>query len=363
MIDWNARSNAWANAILKEDRLEDLLGELGCRFHSCSKVGFRGQCPVHGGDGYNFLVREGGDTLPISWVCFSHHCEQEFKPSVLGLVRGALTFMEGKPVGMTQAERWLRQFLGRTPRPGEQGSPIRPQPRVWPTGPSWSREQVRAQLQIPSPYFLARGYDPHILNFMDVGHSAKLGKSIVPLYDDDGQRCIGYYARSELPKCVLCGNCHAVGRACQEGEPRWSVMPGFAKSCHLYNYHRARQWDDFTLLVEGPGDVWRVKESSYQAVALLGTELFDWQVIQLSHCGRHILVVMDNDDAGREAEHRIVNQLNRVRVACAALRIPSQYKDLGEMPKSEVRPWLEAETKPYVQPYYRRLVKYGDEDW
>lgn len=50
-INWSARSNAWANAILASDRLDDLLADLGCDLRRTSPAIYRGVCPLHGGDG------------------------------------------------------------------------------------------------------------------------------------------------------------------------------------------------------------------------------------------------------------------------------------------------------------------------
>src|SRR5579872_1375993 len=81
------------------------------------------------------------------------------------------------------------------------------------------RQQVRERLDTPSPYFVERGYSPEVLDRHDVGHSARLGKSIVPLYDDRGDTCVGYLARSEWPRCRRCGKYHRPGRTCPGWQP------------------------------------------------------------------------------------------------------------------------------------------------
>src|SRR5262249_29656875 len=91
VTDWNQRSNAWADAVLDAAPLEDLLHQLGCDLKP-NRTGsiYRVPCPVHGGDGHNCQVKTGGE-MPIRWACWSHQCQRTFKPSLLGLVRGALS--------------------------------------------------------------------------------------------------------------------------------------------------------------------------------------------------------------------------------------------------------------------------------
>jgi hypothetical protein len=89
-MDWNRFNNAVSAAIVRAGRLDELFAELGCDLKAGrSGVAYRGRCPVHEGDGDNLILRADGDAVPVYWRCVSHHCEETYKPSLLGLVSGA----------------------------------------------------------------------------------------------------------------------------------------------------------------------------------------------------------------------------------------------------------------------------------
>jgi hypothetical protein len=196
-------------------------------------------------------------------------------------------------------------------------------------------------LVIPSPYFLSRGFSAAVLDRLDVGHSPRLGKSVVPLHSDDGRTCVGYMARSELPACETCHKCHRPGGRCGYGQPKWKTMDGFPKGSHLYNYHAARRSGSrVVILVEGPGDVWRVEEAGYSAVALLGTDLSAQQLRKLQDLGRSVFAPLDNDKAGRLALARVCSCVGGKMPVARPLFVPPPYKDPGEMPTDKLVSWL-----------------------
>jgi hypothetical protein len=358
IINWHARSNAWAAAVLEADRLPELLEALGCDLRESGRGGsWRSKCPVHGGGGpLNFEVKTGGHTLPIRWSCYSEHCELKFKSSLLGLVRGVLTFRAGgKQARLQDAEAYLKAFLGRRPDPGQRpAAPTPPPPPPPPPPPIGSRKEVRDRLTIPSAYYRDRGYSAEVLERHDVGHSTKKkGRTVVPLYDDGGEMCVGYMFRSEQPECQECGRCHRPGDDCRYGHVRWAFPPGFPKSEYLYNFANAvRSPCPTVLVVEGPGDVWRVEEAGFLAVSPLGCELSGRQADKIVSLDKKVFLCFDNDKAGREATGKaewdfVLAQWpggRSVSDDAAPLFVPDPYKDVGEMPAAELAAWLAAET-------------------
>jgi hypothetical protein len=306
---------------------------------------------VHGGNGKNFQVDTHGDDIPIRWACWSRQCHDKFKPSLLGLVRGVLSFQAGKDVAIWNAVKYLNRFLGDTPLV-ESKTGCRPKPKAQQTNLfSFTREQVRRTLQIPSPYFLSRGFSPEVLDKMDVGHSVKQGRSIIPLYDDDGKNCIGYTARSELPACGACGHHHPQDGRCRYVEPKWTFPNKFEKGSHLYNYHTARRSQSpIMLLTEGPGDVWKAEEAGYLAVAMLGLTISHHQLAKLAALNKHIFLALDNDQPGRKALSSVNERLGRRVTYVSPLFIPPAYKDLGEMPVEKMRGWLSECISPGYRP-------------
>jgi hypothetical protein len=349
-LNWNAINNRLTEEVLSSDSLEQLFDHLGCDLNPLRSGSlYRGPCPIHGGDGHNFEMKVGGHTLAIHWRCFSHECHTIFKPSLLGFVRGVLSGQQGgEGVSLKDTVNYLEQFLkGQAP---VQQTPDRPKAQPAPTLPAWSREQVRNQLEIPSPYFLTRGFSVAVLKELDIGHSKTKDCSIIPLYDERGQCCIGYLERSEKPACPDCNFHHDSALPCSFKKPRWRVSPGFPKSRYLYNYAKALSMPSpFVLVVEGAGDVFRAMEAGVPAVALLGWDMSDWQAERLAALNKSILVALDNDEAGIRASESVYERISRHTSAVEVSPPVSPFKDVGEMPVEEVRKWLQLSWSPIFQ--------------
>jgi len=342
-MDWTKLAefnNAVSQTILDQDLLEPLLDQLGCTVKGCrGEHSFRGPCPIHLGDGDNLAVRAGGHSLPIRWACYSQHCEKKWRPSLVGLVRGILSTTAGRTVHPKVAADFLKKYLrdkpASTPRPVR--GKIQPPPNLL----QLTREQVRERLAIPSPYFVERGFSHAVLDRFDIGHSPRLGKSIVPLYADDGETCQGYMARSEWPTCRQCENCHPPGEECRYSQLRWTAMPGFPKGSHLYNFvAAARSTTWYVVLTEGPADVWRLAEAGLVGVALLGTDMTVEQAKKLAALEKAIFVAFDRDQAGMRATKIVEEKLSRMKVLTAKAEVPAKFKDIGEVPVEVVRGWL-----------------------
>jgi hypothetical protein len=343
MMNWNAYNYRVSTAILNADRLGDLLADLDCGINCPpGERKVHARCPVHGGEDKNFQLRTDGEAIPINWKCYSHHCEQQYKPSLLGLVRGILTCQGGGPkVPIREAVEYLDRFVADL-GPAERRMPNRPRPAPESEGIRLTRQQVRARLDIPSPYFLSLGFSPAILDTMDVGHSRKLGRSVVPLYDDTGEICVGFITRQELPTCEACSRCHSKEEGCSNGRNKWEFPKGFVKSSYLYDYAAALRSDSpFVVLVEGAKEVWKLREARVPAVACLGSDLSTQQAQKLARLGKQVLIAFDNDKAGREGTKRAFGRLlERLWFVCP-LPMPTGFKDLAEMPAAAVVEWFQ----------------------
>lgn len=335
-MDYNAYSNAVAAAIVETNRLEEFLATLGCSVQKCGRA-YRGPCPVHGGAGLNFRVNTTGDVIPIRWACWSGQCHQKYKPSVLGLVRGVLTHQRGKPVSLNEAMRYLNRFVGQVPaRSAGRPSPSSQPPKAI----AYTREAVRARLQIPALYFLDRGFSPAVLDAMDVGYSPRFGHSSVPMYDER-DICFGFASRTHSPVCESCKLHHEVGVPCSQGQMKWRFSSGFPRGTFLYNYHAAlRSASPTVLLVEGPGDVWKATEAGMLAVSSLGKDVTDGQAELLARLGKTVLIAFDNDESGRSGAAAALRTLSCYRVPAKQIQVPAEYHDVGEMPVDHIKEWL-----------------------
>ena len=84
------------------------------------------------------------------------------------------------------------------------------------------------KLDIPSRYYIERGYKPETLEKFDIGMCVGRGKPmsgrvVVPIYDENNNY-------------VAC-----IGRAVyQNMQPKWLHSKGFKKSSYLYGYNVAK---------------------------------------------------------------------------------------------------------------------------
>jgi hypothetical protein len=332
-MDCNAEKNGYTKAVLAECRLDELLAGLGCTGLSRSpgEDAYLGPCPVHEGRHNHFRLHIDSEDMTIGWQCESYKCEQEYGASLLGLIRGVLSVQAGEVVPPEAALNWLRQFLGE------------------PTGPAWTREQIRRRLQIPSPYFVGRGFSPDVLDQADVGYSPKLKRHVVPVYDDRGTMCIGCTSRSPYEKCPVqsCGLFHRPGRPCPAKSHRWRFQKwlnskGLPRASCLYNYAAASRFDkDFVFLVEGPTDVWRLSEVGVPAVAVLGSYLTRNQAEKLAGLRRRTFIAFNDNQDPRKRAERAIRLLSSPSVF---VPLPETFHYVGDMSAGDAERWVRALT-------------------
>lgn len=169
-----------------------------------------------------------------------------------------------------------------------------------------------------SPYFESRGFKKETLKHFDIRDSDSFtmrNRSIIPVKYKQGT--VGFIARST--KDWL--------------QPKYLFSDGFKKTEYLYNYDNAigkGQKINCLFLVEGQGDVWRLFEAGVEnAVGLFGKDISTSQRSLLLKTGiTKLIVLTDNDQAGREAKIKIKRDLSRL----FNLVFPQMHtKDLGNM--------------------------------
>lgn len=173
-----------------------------------------------------------------------------------------------------------------------------------------------------SSYFISRGFSQEALKFFGVRDMPRdttgvlRHRSIIPIRDADGMY-VGY-----------------IGRATRDFvQPKYIFSKGIRKSDYLYNYDiaiRGLERQDTLFLVEGQGDVWKLWECGVKnAVGLFGKDISSAQKKLLLQSGVTRLVVLtDNDQAGRESKIKIRRELGRL----FKLVFPKMHtKDLGGM--------------------------------
>jgi 5S rRNA maturation endonuclease (ribonuclease M5) len=201
-----------------------------------------------------------------------------------------------------------------------------------------TRSIITKALNIPSPYFLNRNFSSEILIKYDVGDCMSEGKemsnrAVVPIYDYDHKFMIG-----------------CSGRSINNGLPKWKHSDGFRAEECLYNYWYAKDFIKKTsvvILVESPGNVWRLEESGiHNSVALFGSSLKDKQKMLLDISGAMtIITIMDSDEAGKKAAEQIKAKCNKTY---NVINLTIDYPDVAEMNtqsiKKDILPTIERYT-------------------
>lgn len=334
------------------DRLEVYTPRRGNYFEGC--------CPVHGGDNPRaFRLYTEGDEQPGYWRCLTRECESRLMPTVLGFIHGILRSRDPR-ARFPDAIAWACDFLGIKPadikadpdaarrrRIASEVARLAPMSRYGTeaTKRTFTREEVRKHLKVPSPYFLARGYSAEVLDRFDVGdypvNGRELsGRAMAPVYSDDGSFVLGFTGRSVHPKCLGChyhhaGNCPR--NALEESRSCKWYHHDFSTESVLYNWWRVgRSEPNSVCLVEGPGDVWRLEEAGINCgVAMFGAHLHDPQQILLETAGvTNVVILTDMDASGRKAANEIKTRLRRIFKVFTP-DLPAN--DLGDMTVEQVR--------------------------
>lgn len=154
------------------------------------------------------------------------------------------------------------------------------------------------------PYLKERGLDAATIREFGVGlcnAGTMIGRIAIPLHNGRGE-LIGYVGRwpGEPPKET----------------PKYKLPKGFKKSAELFNLNRAKAESSETplVIVEGFFDVmhlWQLGQR--RVVALMGSSLSEAQesLIREHAAGGRILVMLDQDDAGRSGRDDLVLRLAR----------------------------------------------------
>jgi len=308
-------------------------------------------CPVHGGDNNEgACIFTDGNRSKGNWVCWTHACERENGKNIIGFVKGVLTQKQNKEVSFTSTINFCLSFLNKKLIDiKEEKIPesiynnqrlievLMREPEKVVT--NITREQIVSSIEIPSQYYISRGFLPETLVAFDVGecynpNRQMYNRAVVPVYDEDLQY-IG-----------------CVGRTLDENNKKykWLNSKGFKKSFYLYGIWVAKPYIQKTstiFLVEGQGDVWRLYEAGIKnSVGIFGADLSEDQLIALEKLGvMNVVILTDNDEAGQKAADGIINRGGR-RFSYFTPKISK--KDIGEMSIEDI----ENELKPQIKGLY-----------
>ena len=349
------------------DRIDELMEFFDLEYVSGSKM-ITMSCPIHGGDNPSAInIYPEGDRYRGNWKCRTHNCEKTFKASIIGFVRGIMsnrqkgwskdgedtvTFKEAldfalkflntdlKSIKINRVQKDKLNFANSVTKL-TQTNKHNHSNKV-------SRTNIVKSLDIPSSYYLNRGYSTNVLIKYDVGDCRKEGKEmsdrvVVPIYDNTHQYMIGCTGRSRFEKCGSCEKFHDNKNQCPEEKDAWKFSKwkhnfGFRAQDCLYNYWFAEKYimqDNYAIIVESPGNVWKLEENGiHHSVAIFGTNLSDRQKVILDGSGAmSLILLLDNDEAGKKAAANIIQKCNRTY----QIHVPTISKaDIGDMSTQDI---------------------------
>ena len=284
--------NSWVDfkAIKQTVRISQILDHYGLKLKKSGKE-LRGKCPIHQG--------EGSDTLHVNIDKNVFHC---FSCGAKGNILDFVCAMEN--CSLRDAGRKLQDWFSvmpgiRAPEPmkptndtqlttekaGERGEPNKPL--------DFRLQGVNYQ----HPYLAGRGIDPETAEYFGVGYfsgrGSMSGRIVIPIENEHGE-LLAY-----------------AGRSIDGSAPKYKFPAGFKKSQVLYNLGRALEDDSAgaVVLVEGFFDCIRVVQAGHVCVALMGCSLSGEQEALLVRYFRQVVIILDGDEAGRNAAGEIGGRL------------------------------------------------------
>jgi 5S rRNA maturation endonuclease (ribonuclease M5) len=293
-------------------------------------------CPIHGGDNETGLAILTNRNL---WACWTHNCHEQYSKNIFGFVQGLLTTKNGKDASFKDALKYITSLYKIDAKyvkiKRADNSDFENIVKTFEQKEDRILEQIESiDLKIPSEYFLKRGFLPETLVYFGVGETKKnKNRAMIPIYEKTGVLA-GYIGRATKPYVL----------------PKFLFSEGLNKTEHLYNYNNALQYikkHNAIILVEGQGDVWRLFETGvYNAVGCFGKDLSLKQIELLLETGvTNLIVLLDDDEAGREAKFKIQRSLHKL------FNIKFPYlskKDTGQLKIEEVK----TQILPQIKGYY-----------
>jgi DNA primase len=164
-------------------------------------------------------------------------------------------------------------------------------------------------------YFRGRGISENSMKKYLLGYSSKQDMVTVPISSPDGVY-IGFVARSV------------------EGKS-FKNTPGLPKSKTLFNINRNKRQEKI-FVVESSFDAIRIEQAGGYAVATLGASVSKEQKDLLKKYFSSIIVVSDNDEAGKTMAKKIASSLDNVIVAS----LPDSVKDVSDFDEESLTSFI-----------------------
>jgi len=301
------------------------------------------RCPIHGESDNDKALSL--NPLKRTWRCWTKNCHEEFGSDIFGFIRGVLSARKGTEATFSDVIKYIKQnyrvegmSITDMPTIVHQEKDFCDLIKVFTHVPIGTTEEYNIERDVqkplfaeytangPSQYFQSRGFSKTVLETFRVTdcynkYSPFFRRSLIPIHSESGKE-IAIIARSMMDFVL----------------PKYIFTKGFKKAGHFYNWHRAIERASelsCMFICEGQGDVWRLWESGVKnCCSLFGKELSIAQRRKLLESEiTTLIIVTDNDQAGRESKVTLQRELSRF----FTMRFPRfKTKDIGELPVEKV---------------------------
>jgi 5S rRNA maturation endonuclease (ribonuclease M5) len=318
------------------DKVESVFKKLNIDYEIISDNIYT-RCPIHEGSdnnrGFSFSLTKG------MWKCWTRNCQHEYRSDIFGLIQGVLSQQSGQQEDFKTVLKWcyhnfnirFDSHSASLETEEEEQNEIQELINTFKSSNITITDKpidINFNCAVPSNYFKDRGFNKQTLRYFSVGdcdeNCIMKERSVIPIHDDGGELVVGLIGRSTK-----------IYRT-----PKFLIYPkGFDKRNYLYNYHRAKDRARETscmYLVEGQGDVWKLYEAGVKnVVGMFGKTLSEQQEKKIAKLGiTHIIAILDNDQAGKEAVLQLYRQISRMyKITCPKI----SNKDIGEMKTKDIK--------------------------
>lgn len=171
-------------------------------------------------------------------------------------------------------------------------------------------------------YLLSRNISEEAMKYFNLGFSSIQQMTMVPLHSPDGM-LVGVIGRSIIGKS-------------------FKNSPNLPRNKTLFNLHRAKRQGGTIIVVESSFDAIRLWQAGFpNAVATLGGSISDINIQNLNKYASTIIIMTDNDAAGKALGNTIATKLKNKNILWARydhnIIYPHLAKDVGDMTDEEIK--------------------------
>jgi DNA primase len=170
--------------------------------------------------------------------------------------------------------------------------------------------------QRAAQYYLGRGITKDSVERYLLGYSESQDMVTIPVHSPDGM-CLGFVGRSV------------------EGK-EFKNTPGLPKAKTMFNLFRAKRFDK-VFVVESSFDAIRLEQAGAHAVATLGASVSGKQRELLKQYFNNVIILGDNDDAGREMAKKLSNILGSSAINAS---LPESVKDVSDLSDEDLKKFV-----------------------